>query len=226
MSRTSLPGPAVIAAMMVAAAIISAVTIVGPIPLRYELLKDFQPIIAAAVALAAGALAYAGAMARVNLDRSIHLEKELSRRSALLIRISYSALIFYAEAEKVRTKVQPAILGAPRDIEVGDFTVIVPTELDEAWNNLDLLSHVASTALANIRFNTRLLQVEVKALNNAHPAKKWTLEWVKTVPTELKPAIECVVDLARFAKELAECLPRDWDSAGDARKRVRSAANR
>jgi hypothetical protein len=224
--RTPLPGPAIIAAMMLAAAIVSAVTIVGPIPVKYELLKDFQPIVAAAIALGAGTLAYVGAMAKVSLDRSIHLERENSRRSALLTRTGYSALIFYAEAENARRKVVPAILEAEREIAVGDFTLIVPPEFDEAWNNLDLLSRAASTTLANIRFNFSLLQGELSGLRNAHVDKRWTLKWSRKVPDELQSAIDLVAEIAKYAKEFAASFPRDWDTAGDASKRAHSAASK
>ena len=52
MAYPRLPGPSTIAALMLSAVIVSAISITGPIPLPYEMIKDFQPMIATAVALA------------------------------------------------------------------------------------------------------------------------------------------------------------------------------
>jgi len=92
MPYSQLPGPQTIAALMLSAVIVSAVAIKGPIPIPYEVVKDFQPLIAAAVALCAAALAYSGAKAKVNFDRSIHEANELRRKGNLVRKLRYAAM--------------------------------------------------------------------------------------------------------------------------------------
>jgi hypothetical protein len=107
MPYSQLPGPQTIAALMLSAVIVSAVAIKGPIPIPYEVVKDFQPLIAAAVALCAAALAYSGAKAKVNFDRSIHEANELRRKGNLVRKLRYAAMIAFGEAKTMREQTVP-----------------------------------------------------------------------------------------------------------------------
>jgi hypothetical protein len=53
----------------------------------YDVLKDFQPLIAALVALIAASLAYRGANAKVNFDREIAKRQHTKERLGLYIRL-------------------------------------------------------------------------------------------------------------------------------------------
>ena len=56
-------------ALMLTATAVAVVSITGAPKIPYDVVKDFQPTIAALVALSAATLAYFAAMAKVTLDR-------------------------------------------------------------------------------------------------------------------------------------------------------------
>jgi len=63
-------------------------TAAGAAHTLYDVLKDFQPMIAALVALAAASLAYRGAMAKVELDREMAARQRAKDRLGLLLRFT------------------------------------------------------------------------------------------------------------------------------------------
>ncbi len=75
------------AALLLAATLVVWLGISGPIRVSYEVVKDFQPLMAAMIALAAGTLAYWGAMAKVNLDRAEFDRRRKSEQLGLLLRL-------------------------------------------------------------------------------------------------------------------------------------------
>jgi hypothetical protein len=195
--------------MMLAAAIISAIAITGPIPVKYEILKDFQPLIAATVAFAAAGLAYAAAMAKVTFDRSIHIEREANRRRTVRTKTAFIALIFWAEVVALKKRLVPEVSGK-REISVSDLRLSLPAELEEAWNNLEFFSPAASKALANVKLNHRQLQAEFEIFGDLQSGKKWIWTWPEKVPSELHRAIDAIEDLDNFACELSALLRSEW----------------
>jgi hypothetical protein len=53
----------------------------------YNVLKDFQPLMAAAVALAAAYMAFRGAPAKVTFDRQVDTREQNNRRRGLQFRL-------------------------------------------------------------------------------------------------------------------------------------------
>jgi len=119
MNRKPLPGPAIIATMMLAVAIIATISVTGPIPASYEIIKDFQTMIAAFVAVGAAALAYRAAMAKVALDREIHNREQAYLRIGLYRRLSSQLDRLIGEVESVLGFLKSALEAKPksRDIE-------------------------------------------------------------------------------------------------------------
>jgi hypothetical protein len=109
MSDPRLPGPWLIATLMLAAALTGAVAITGPIPVRYDVIKDFQPIIAAAAVLAAGAFGYWAVKERIGFDRRVHDSQEERRRQNLVTKVRYAALMFHEDIKTVREIVFPKV---------------------------------------------------------------------------------------------------------------------
>src|SRR6266481_3571317 len=82
-----LPGLRTRAALLLAATLVVWLGISRPIGVSYEVVKDFQPLMSAMIALAAGTLAYWGAMAKVNLDKAEFDRRRKSEQLGLLLRL-------------------------------------------------------------------------------------------------------------------------------------------
>src|SRR5690349_9710196 len=67
----------------------------------YELLKDFQPTLAAAIALLAAALAYLGATAKVRLDKRIADRDLAHRRLGTYMRARFEIAMISSVARRI-----------------------------------------------------------------------------------------------------------------------------
>ncbi|WP_172806130.1 hypothetical protein [Bradyrhizobium erythrophlei] len=205
MRSPQLPGPAVIASMMLAAAIISVISITGPIPVRYDQLKDFQPSIAAGVALIAAGIAYFAAQTRVNFDRAVHEATEQRRQINLLRKLHYAARIFCSEVEEVRKKVYAPVGGSVKEIRPSTFDLTLPQEFNEAWDQVDILTTPALDALANARYNFNIVAKERAAM--ILTTTVWSYRWVSGPPAEIAVAVDAIRDLEKHLRELIRLLP-------------------
>jgi 4-hydroxybenzoate polyprenyltransferase len=70
-------------------------------------LRDWQPLIAAFVALGAAALAYNGAMAKVQFDREGSLRTDNRKRLGLYLKVSYAAFLLRHELIFLRSSKSP-----------------------------------------------------------------------------------------------------------------------
>jgi hypothetical protein len=87
MPKSRLPGLPTLSALMLTATIVAIVSITGAPKIPYDILRDFQPTMAALVALSAAALAYFAAMAKVTLDREITERQRAKERIGLYLRL-------------------------------------------------------------------------------------------------------------------------------------------
>jgi hypothetical protein len=127
----------------------------------YEILKDFQPALAAMIALTAAVMAYLAAMRKVKQDQ-LNLENAQKRlKLGLHLRLRYRAgrLKWHADAFESAAKVQ-------LDSNSKDFgwfktaVKLLPKpapELDEAWNNLDMLPQSCYEHLEKLRADLALM---------------------------------------------------------------------
>ena len=204
MTPPRLPGTHVIAALMLTVAIVSAVSITGPIPIRYEVIKDFQPMIAAMVALCAAGLVYYAARLKVNFDRSVHEAAELRRKANLIRKLRYAAFLFFTEVFFVRTRVVPGTGETLRGISQYSFVLRIPKEFDEAWGHMDVFRSEEHSVLVNVRFSFGVLLKEQASLD---PAKTWSYRWPMDPPDEIAEAVKAVQELERFLDKLIHLLP-------------------
>jgi hypothetical protein len=166
-------------------------------------LQVWQPLVAAIIALGAGALAYHGAMAKVDLERSIHEDEQRRRRQSLLIKLRYAALIFYSELYAIRRRIDPITGQSTETVTVKDFVVRWPPEFQEAWENLDIFGQVeVSRLLANIKHHCNLLEAATAELNQD---TTWKYERLR-IPPELQPVIKIMEDLESFASDFDTLL--------------------
>lgn len=112
-------------------------------------LKDWQPMMAAGIALIGGALAYRGAMAKVIADADRD-RRELDRKKIGL----YLRLLYPIEKMNVRAEDVRKILSGGRTnrrLPPSVIRISIPEEVEEAWKNLELFPVEVSVALDIIR---------------------------------------------------------------------------
>jgi hypothetical protein len=166
------------AALLLAATLVVWLGISGPIRVSYEVVKDFQPLMAAMIALAAGTLAYWGAMAKVNLDRAEFDRRRISEQLGLLLRLR-AAVERVSEEAGAKVKLltfQPSSDATRTSITIipEQLRIAVPDELTEAWTRLDLFPEVSIRQIEILRRLLPALQNEMEKF----AAEKWTVEWV------------------------------------------------
>jgi hypothetical protein len=176
--KTALPGLPTMAALMLATSLVAWLGISGPIRLSYDVVKDFQPLMAAMIALAAGTLAYRGAMAKVNLDRVEFDRRRVSEQLGLFLRLRAAA---ERVSEEARAKVKMLTFRPSADAMRTSITIIaeqlqvtIPDELTEAWTRLDLFPEASIRQIEALRRLLPTLQNEMEKF----AAEKWTVEWV------------------------------------------------
>jgi len=80
----------------------------------YEMLKDFQPTLAAVIALTAAALAYRAAMAKVAFDRGVREQDRTDRKLGLFLRLRRRVEMLRAQLERIHAVAKHAALeGTP-----------------------------------------------------------------------------------------------------------------
>ena len=171
---------------------------VGPTGLSLTALQAWQPLMAAIIALGAGTLAFRGAMAKVEFDRTVHSAQQRQRLKNLHTKLLYSAYIFLSETGKAAGRFG----GFQRSQRtVKDFAVGWQPEFDEAWTSIDLLSEDSAHILANIKYNFDLFK---SAVNNLDQNATWEFSYV--VPTELEGAVKSLKELEIYAQDFVRSL--------------------
>src|SRR3569833_1234270 len=126
------------------AAVFAAVAIKGPIPVTYEVIKDFQPLGAALIALGAATLAYRGAIKKITFDRH---EADQARRTTKLIialRLEQATRRLVDRVLKVASHIQDMVniveeFAQRAELRQDEIAIDDDAEFEEAWARLDLL---------------------------------------------------------------------------------------
>jgi hypothetical protein len=147
-------------------------------------LKDWQTVVAAIIAFGAGALAYRGAMAKVNEDRDRE-QRELDRRKLGL----YLRLRFGLERLSDHATVKEFIILPPVEkdgtqrinpmVEVKRLRLDNREELEEAWNSLDLLPSAVAAEIDWLRRELLMIDEMLTGL----PPQTLAMEFI--IPGEL-----------------------------------------
>lgn len=106
-------------------------------------LKDWQPMMAAIVALSAATLAYRGAMAKVDFDRDKERRDTDRKKIGLYMRLRHAAEKLRREADNVVARLGINML-PNRKVSPPQIQMTERDEFDEAWKNLELLPAVMS----------------------------------------------------------------------------------
>jgi hypothetical protein len=158
MPKSRPPGLPTISALMLTATIVAIVSITGAPKIPYDILRDFQPTMAALVALGAATFAYFAAMAKVTLDREIAARQRAKERIGLYLRLISQLRRLQQDAYYIGDYLGERVMRAKKDntsrVEwipeilalSGDFE-----EVEKAWQNIELLPAVVFNDLDYLR---------------------------------------------------------------------------
>jgi hypothetical protein len=115
-------------------------------------LKEWQPLMAAIIALAGGALAYRGAMAKVNLDRETTERERMSQKLSLFLRLRHAVYKLKVDTSHSEEIVRFWLSTAGEWVKWEPIIAVDNVEeLDDAWTNLELLPVSAITHIPALR---------------------------------------------------------------------------
>jgi len=124
----------------------------------YDVLKDFQPFVAALIALVAAGTAYRGVMAKVNFDREISDRQSVKDRLGIYLRVKSQLQRLEAEAFNATLYLEEAIQLAAKaslrsiDWDSSRFAMEGPfDELEKAWKKIELFPSSAFGDLTHVR---------------------------------------------------------------------------
>jgi len=121
--------------------------------LAYELAKDFQPTVAAIVALTAAIFAYRGVAQRISYDKEVAEITRLRARISLCTRLMLRTRPFVRQAQFLADQLKKQEVSVALK-EIDDQLTRwpkAPAELDEAWQHVDAIPVEAIDALDAFR---------------------------------------------------------------------------
>jgi hypothetical protein len=164
--------------------------------------RQWQPLMAALIALGAAALAYRSAMSKVDLDREIHLLERKRRQLGLFLKLRTEVIRVQAKAIAVAVDLQNGLDAIAKSGDVDDFDLIELklTEMisfKRIWKSLDLFPG---------KFIDQLVALEISlVLLEALAAKKYRVRG-KDVPDELMGMLVALKQLRVDCNSLANDL--------------------
>lgn len=149
MKKIEWPGIATAAALICAATIIVAI---WQDPDGFKL-KDWQPLMAAVLALVGGFFAYQGAMAKVWQERELADRQIRWEKKALVVRLQATLLMLRKTAIDCQAFIEDHPTWKIGGMKLDGLGVPKPAKLDEAWNNLGWFPPHIAFKIATIRDN-------------------------------------------------------------------------
>jgi hypothetical protein len=116
--------------------------------------QQWQTLLAAFVALAAAKRAYAAAMAKVEFDRDLAEQALISRKLGLFLRLHHSLLEVMFRTRNVAEYLKGIAKESDEtevEVETESLRIYLPTEIDEAWNSLELFPGDTMKALSTLK---------------------------------------------------------------------------
>jgi hypothetical protein len=192
---------AIAISLLIFAAIVVAAISVDP---KGFTLRDWQPLIAAILALSGAGIVYRGAllayeaaMAKVNLDRAINASESKRVALGVCLRLDYSLKVLIYEAENSAFLTLAGTSREPKTVTLDEVVVFSPeTAMDEAWISLDRFPPKLAEFISQIRGGL----YDVKTLQQINKGNQFTLSKVLPDPQEV---IRMKQYLRHLAKEAA-----------------------
>jgi len=174
-------------------------------------LKEWQPLMAALVALGSAGVVYRGArlayqasMEKVDLDREIHLKEVRRRQRGIFLRtalvahiMQYDANLFCGLMKGPKTRDEPPITMEPATIVLRTVTAF-----DEAWSNLDAFPKSVAEDIS--RLKTHLYNIE-DALHRLGPAQ-FEIPFEPSLTGSQKLLDEALNFVARYSLRIRDAL--------------------
>jgi hypothetical protein len=142
--------------LMLTAVLATWLCVVGP-----PNFKEWQTLIASCIALVGGALAYRGAMAKVEFDREVAAKNAARTKVGVYLRLEASLRLLEIETS-YRLGILEERLATEQKFHTASAQIECPKELDEAWQELHLFPTGIAQRIANIRGAIRNLELFVK----------------------------------------------------------------
>jgi hypothetical protein len=121
-------------------------------------LKDWQPLMAAVIALGGGAFAYRGArlaydaaMTKVRTDVETIDRREKRDALGIGLRLSFAVHVTEGEAENMSIYLADRLDPMKRTIKTSELRFSMLRDLDEAWKRIDVLPRQAAMSFFNLR---------------------------------------------------------------------------
>ncbi|MBR0741182.1 hypothetical protein JQ581_30045 [Bradyrhizobium liaoningense] len=164
--------------------------------------RDWQPLMAAFVALGAASLAYQAAMAKLDHDRILATEERRRKTLAIGLRVRLAL-------GRLKSEVDALVAGtAPHDetsafqtkgVPVDFYIVSSQPAIEEAWDNIDLFP----VDLAHQLYSIKIGYDNFDLFKRKHAGTKWSLKRGEALPDELAAAHEAFV---KWSNNCTQCL--------------------
>jgi hypothetical protein len=178
--------------------------------------KDWQPLMAAFVALGAAVVAYTAAMAKVRFDERTASQIECRKILGIFLRFDFAVDVLRHEANYLIKLTDPPVSPSENNIVTVDALAIneLP-EIKQAWNNLDYFPAELSRSfywVQNALYNFNEFKKDHAA--EAYPCeygmtRSEDLDFLRGILTDLHEASEMAVPQVR--KEIAKIRARIGD---------------
>jgi hypothetical protein len=165
--------------IMLAAIIVAAISITGPIPIPYEMIKDFQPLIASVVALTAALFAYGAANKRIKFDREEADRHRTNEQLALFLRVRAAMKHTLQDAKSALSIISQDASFLNQSIEVRPIHLAItnPPELEEAWKGIHLMPVTVIDQIEDLKRLLPLIDGEMTKFVD----EKWTISFNKDI---------------------------------------------
>jgi hypothetical protein len=207
--KYSLPRSSLVVAVLAIFVLVLLLWIRGPAD--FAKLKDWQPLLAAAILFGGAVIAYRAAMAKVNLDRELAERAIMRKRLALYLRLEFGLQNLAREAGAIREITKFVVLSGDKKIRAQDLHMTEPPEITEAWGYLDAFQNQTVSALRTIRVSLRNSEAMLTKCENKEWAKSTLLPG--DAPWEIRNLAEaisvaCESALSHLATNIIETSKR------------------
>jgi hypothetical protein len=164
-------------------------------------LQEWQPIMAAVLALGGAGIIYRGAtlaynaaMSRLDFDREINHRDSRRKARGILLRASFGAHVIGNDTKDFAEQLSdPPLYGGEKIINAGMIKLRAVSEIDGVWNNLDLFPPKITNPINNLRIAIFNIEEACQRLGSAD---------LKISRSSLPPP--ALVDLRRGLKNAVE----------------------
>jgi hypothetical protein len=168
-------------------------------------LRDWQPMMAAILALGGAGIVYRGAtltyraaMAKVDFDREVHPKENLQRERGIFLRTKFAALVVRDEARSYSKDMEKIdISNFLQELDPKDFVFRTKVAIDDAWSNLEVFPPRISDHIDMVK--QELLNVENALARVAEQIASGPASRINTVALgDLRSALSAIAVTSDF----------------------------